>query len=114
MAATVRLSTVDVDAIADARHNVANGDAIIKIGVFGSRADLLAKGGDIDLVIEVIGDKVESKQLAMDLRREICEKIGVQKIDFLVWNQNRNLNSDSTNNFYDLISQKNVNIWSKA
>ena len=106
MTASVRLSPFDLEAIIDARHNVDKGDSIVSIAVFGSRADLSAKGCDIDLLIEINGEEFEPKKMARDLRGKICEKIGPQKIDLLVWNQNRKSNTESTNKFYDMISQK--------
>ena len=112
MTASVRLSPFDLEAIINARQNVDDGDSIVSIAVFGSRTSLLDKGGDIDLLIEITGDKVEPKKLA--LRSQICSMIGQQKIDLLVWNQNRKSNNESTNNFYDMINQKKITIWSRA
>ena len=114
MTASVRLPPFDLEAIINARQNVDDGDSIVSIAVFGSRTNLLDKGGDIDLLIEITGDKVEPKKLAMALRSQICSMIGQQKIDLLVWNQNRKSNNESTNNFYDMINQKKITIWSRA
>ncbi len=54
-----------------------------KVWIFGSRADLKKKGGDIDIYIETpnLTDRL-SKKLKFLVRLE--EKIGEQKIDLIV------------------------------
>ncbi len=54
-----------------------------KVWIFGSRADLEKKGGDIDIYIETpnLTDRL-SKKLKFLVRLE--EKIGEQKIDLIV------------------------------
>ncbi|MDR0664894.1 MAG: nucleotidyltransferase domain-containing protein [Helicobacteraceae bacterium] len=57
-------------------------DPRAKIWLFGSRVDDDKKGGDIDIAIlsDVIAQDILQK---IKVRREICDKIGEQKIDIL-------------------------------
>ena len=56
-------------------------DPKAKIWLFGSRADNSQKGGDID--IGILSKKINSME-KLELKVNICEKIGEQKIDLLV------------------------------
>jgi predicted nucleotidyltransferase len=59
------------------------------IYLYGSRTDLNAKGGDIDLL--VVSDKLKFRD-KLDLLSKIKESIGDQKIDFTI------LSTDSFSN----------------
>ena len=61
--------------------NIQDTDA--KIYLFGSRADDSKKGGDIDLLI--ISQKLTRKNIRQ-IRRNIIDKIGDQKIDIVLEN----------------------------
>ncbi|HQY22668.1 MAG TPA: nucleotidyltransferase domain-containing protein [Gammaproteobacteria bacterium] len=52
--------------------------------VFGSRADIQKKGGDIDLYIETKMNSREVYKAKMDFLHAVCDKIGDQKIDIVV------------------------------
>jgi len=55
----------------------------VKAWIFGSRADLNAKGGDIDIYVEVEKtEKAFSKKL--NFLVELDKKIGEQKVDLVV------------------------------
>jgi predicted nucleotidyltransferase len=56
-------------------------DPEAKIWLFGSRADDSQKGGDID--IGILSEKIDSMK-KLEIKINICEKIGEQKIDLLV------------------------------
>lgn len=78
----VRLKQFEIDAIIDAfKHNF---DCDDKLWLFGSRADLSKRGGDIDLYVET---KLNA-ELAVDARLNfvimICDRIGEQKIDVVL------------------------------
>lgn len=56
-----------------------------RLWLFGSRADLAAKGGDIDLYIEThIQNIVDALQVKMAFLIELEGKIGEQKIDVVL------------------------------
>ena len=61
-------------------------DPEAKVILFGSRANDLAKGGDIDLLIvsDCIGLRQEWK-----IRRDILDEIGWQKLDLVVRRNNQ-------------------------
>jgi predicted nucleotidyltransferase len=56
-------------------------DPDARIVLFGSRADDRAKGGDIDLLI--VSDRIGLHQ-EWEIRRDILDEIGWQKLDLIV------------------------------
>lgn len=74
----MRLTECEVSAIKESVHLF---DPDAKIYLFGSRADDMKKGGDIDLI-------VISKRITRSERRKIklniYDKIGEQKIDMII------------------------------
>ncbi|MDP3851651.1 MAG: nucleotidyltransferase domain-containing protein [Luteolibacter sp.] len=61
-------------------------DPEARIILFGSRADDHAKGGDIDLLI--ISDRIGLHQ-EWEIRRDILDEIGWQKLDLIVRRSNQ-------------------------
>ena len=61
-------------------------DPEARIILFGSRADDRAKGGDIDLLI--ISDRIGLRQ-EWEIRRDILDEIGWQKLDLIVRGRNQ-------------------------
>ena len=60
----------------------------ISLCLFGSRTDDALKGGDIDLLLRVSKKILEKiKKLKLDISREIKNRIGEQKIDILIIDQ---------------------------
>ncbi len=55
----------------------------IKIWIFGSRADLNKKGGDIDIYIEV-EDYTNILDKKLDFLVDLDAKIGEQKVDLII------------------------------
>lgn len=79
----IRLSKSQIDAIIYAFKDNFNSDD--HLWIFGSRADLAAKGGDIDLYIETnnpIAKNVIDNKFKMV--SNIWRKIGEQKIDVVI------------------------------
>ncbi|MCL2282847.1 MAG: nucleotidyltransferase domain-containing protein [Fibromonadales bacterium] len=74
----MRISDFEIDAIVNA---IVACDSEAKIWLFGSRTDNSKKGGDID--IGVLSKKIDL-MTKLRIRRNICEKIGEQKIDLVV------------------------------
>ena len=74
----MRISAFEKEAIVNA---ITACDPEAKIWLFGSRADNSLKGGDID--IGVLSKKIDSMK-KLEIKVNICEKIGEQKIDLLV------------------------------
>jgi len=60
---------------------VKNTDPTAKVWLFGSRADDTKKGGDIDIGILSSGVDVMGE---IEIRQNICDRIGEQKIDIVV------------------------------
>lgn len=61
----------------------------IELRLYGSRTDDQKKGGDIDLLLRVPNDilsKIEDLRFRINI--EMQERIGEQKIDLLIINQN--------------------------
>jgi predicted nucleotidyltransferase len=74
----MRLNPNQNDAILKAVHRQ---DSAAQIILFGSRANDLAKGGDIDLL--VVSDHIGLHQEWL-IRRDILDEIGWQKLDLIV------------------------------
>jgi predicted nucleotidyltransferase len=56
-------------------------DPDAQVWLFGSRTDDSKRGGDID--IGILSEKVDVME-EIDIRQQICDKIGEQKIDLVV------------------------------
>jgi len=74
--------------------------------VFGSRADLDQKGGDIDLYIETSLDSEKVVKMRSAFKQQICKSIGDQKIDVVV----RLLDSDVELAIYKVAKEEGVQI----
>ena len=74
----MRITTTEKNVICLSIHER---DTKAKIYLFGSRADDSKKGGDIDLLI--ISQKITQKDVRQ-IRRNIINKIGEQKIDIVL------------------------------
>jgi predicted nucleotidyltransferase len=56
-----------------------------RVWLFGSRTDDAARGGDIDLLVEVAsGDLVEALRAKYDFLARLKQRIGDQRIDVVV------------------------------
>jgi len=80
----VRLSDYEVDAIKEAAKKYF--DKKCRVFIFGSRADLKKRGGDIDIYIET---NLSTKEIAINKIKFLAElesKIGEQKVDVVVYN----------------------------
>lgn len=81
--AKIRLSKHDVDAIASKflKHFLKDD----KLWIFGSRANLEKKGGDIDLYIETAAKTIDDVyKMKINFLCDLEQKIGEQKIDVVV------------------------------
>jgi hypothetical protein len=87
----LRLSQFEQNSIKNLFHkHFIKGD---KLWIFGSRADLTKKGGDIDLYIETsILETEKITQIKIGFLVDLKQKIGEQKIDLVV-----NITSNSEN-----------------
>ena len=79
----MRITDYEKQTIVDAVLNI---DPNAKIWLFGSRADDSKKGGDID--IGVLSSKVKVME-EIKIKQNIYDKIGEQKIDLLVSEDNK-------------------------
>ena len=95
----MRISEYEKTAIIDSLKNV---DPMARLWLFGSRTDDNKKGGDIDIAVlsENINKDVMKK---IQLRRNICTKIGEQKIDIVT-------SSDGSEAFFRLAVEEGVQL----
>lgn len=61
-------------------------EACVKLYLYGSRTDITAKGGDIDLLLVCQQSEAQNALLAIkhSILAEIKDRIGEQKIDLLI------------------------------
>lgn len=79
------------------------------ISLFGSRSDLSARGGDIDLYIKLkTSPKLDMFTFKRDLRILLKEKLGDQKIDLLIDDSVADLGA-----FGDIVREGKVDLWIK-
>jgi predicted nucleotidyltransferase len=78
----MRLSRYDRDAICSATREIAG--PLARPVLFGSRTRDSARGGDIDLLVELPEPSPEPFALADRLAARIQRRIGLRKIDVLV------------------------------
>ncbi|MCX7761033.1 MAG: nucleotidyltransferase domain-containing protein [Hydrogenothermaceae bacterium] len=77
----VRLSSEVIDLIVKLAKEIFGED--VRVWIFGSRADLFKKGGDIDIYLEIANYKdILNKKLNFLVNLE--KEIGEQKIDLIV------------------------------
>ena len=74
----VRLTDQEIDAI---RTVIKTADPAAQIILFGSRADVTSKGGDIDLLILSSILRGRDKR---EIRMNLCSLLGDQKIDIII------------------------------
>lgn len=74
----VRLTDQEIDAI---RTIIKTADPAARIILFGSRADVTSKGGDIDLLILSSILRGRDKR---EIRMNLCSLLGDQKIDVII------------------------------
>jgi hypothetical protein len=80
------------------------------IGLFGSRIDVGARGGDIDLYIRV--DRVPSvapSRLKRELRIALGERLGEQKFDLVIDDGETDLGA-----FGSIVLQEKVDLWRRT
>ena len=80
-----------------------------RISLFGSRVDPAAKGGDIDLYVEIEpapGSDPES--FPRTLRLEIHNRLGERKIDLLIDDGSKDLGA-----FGEIVKQTKVDLWTR-
>ena len=83
MSTNVRLTKFEIDAIIASFYEFFNAEDTILL--FGSRADMNKRGGDIDLYIRTsIKDYGEAFDKKQDFRIKLQDIIGEQKIDVVL------------------------------
>ena len=78
----MRLQPPQIQAIKQAVARVAGPDARVRL--FGSRLDDLARGGDIDLLVELPHPSAQSVALESRLAAALQIALGEQRIDVLI------------------------------
>lgn len=80
-----------------------------RISLFGSRLDPTAKGGDIDLYVEIeTPPGSDSGAFPRTLRLEIHNRLGERKIDLLVDDGSKDFGA-----FGEIVKQTKVDLWTK-
>ncbi len=78
----VRLSAREIEIIRTTVHHLLGDDA--RIHIFGSRAKMDEKGGDIDILIETEQKLVDRVSIACRLTSQLQMQLGDQKIDVVI------------------------------
>ena len=106
--ADVRLTAQEKEGIRQAVTEAASRHGVRwkRISLFGSRTDPTARGGDIDLYLEVDGNDVDLDAFSRAVRLQLHDRLGEQKIDVVVDDGRRNLGS-----FGELIRRTKVDLW---
>jgi predicted nucleotidyltransferase len=86
----VRLKQFEIDAIRAAFAALFLSDD--KLWLFGSRANLNKRGGDIDLYVETTLDAKDLYDIKFKFINAICDSIGDQRIDVVLNTINNSLN----------------------
>ncbi len=107
----VRLAPSETKIIIDTITNACAKSELIRIAVYGSRADLTKKGGDIDLLVEINKSEHDIETLKSLIRTELFKKLGEQKIDLFIWQKELHLTNPRRYNFYKIIEKEAVDIW---
>ncbi len=107
----VRLSEREFEGILQASKAVF-GNKLLRIVLFGSRADLKKAGGDIDLAFEVSGGPLDKHAILRELRVDLCARLGEQKFDLLIISDDPSANTERESNFYGIVKPEGKIIWS--
>jgi len=104
----VRLTAQEREAIRQAVAEAASrfGVRWKRISLFGSRTDPTARGGDIDLYLEVNASDVDLDAFIRTVRLQLHERLGEQKVDVVVDDGRKDLGS-----FGQIIRRTKVDLW---
>lgn len=111
MVDSVRLSEIERIAIIEAVHSVLTPEKVLSIRLFGSRTNLLAKGGDIDLWIELIAVPEKKLTYLHSLKIALENRLGEQKIDLHLSPPIQSLSQPAEVAFYNLVQQSMATLW---
>ncbi|MBL0011188.1 MAG: nucleotidyltransferase domain-containing protein [Nitrosomonas sp.] len=78
----MRLSSLQIDVIQHAVSELAGKDATVRL--FGSRTDDNARGGDIDLLVEIPHSVENPAWLSARISGRISHGLGGQKVDVIL------------------------------
>ena len=110
--AEVRLTAREKKGIREAIEAAAAKEGVSwkRISLFGSRVDPLAKGGDIDLYVEIdaLPFGIDAAAFARTVRLEIQDRLGERKIDLLLDDGCKDLGA-----FGEIVKQTKVDLWTR-
>lgn len=109
----VRLTDEEIFAILQASQQIL-GAQLGSVKLYGSRADLTKKGGDIDLLVECTGPIDDKWAMVQRLRQEICKHLGEQKIDIFLVSTDPIQLSEREQTFLKLILADAKTLWSSC
>lgn len=107
--AQVRISARECDAIrrATAKACGETGAVWRRVVLFGSRTDPLRRGGDVDLLLEIVADpRVDAYRLKQRLQLALEDELGPQRFDLVVDDRT------APGAFVDLVRDQGVELWS--
>ena len=108
LASKVRLSQREIDVLQKTAALITQDWEQAELWLFGSRTDLAAKGGDIDLLLWINANIENPRQIKRSFQNKVHEALGEQKIDLLLVS----LNHPETA-FAKLARLEGVRLWTK-
>jgi len=108
-----RLSPIEVESIATAVTQVVPMERLLSVRLFGSRANIDARGGDIDLWVVCAEGTDVDPVLARQIRRRLEDAIGPQKIDMIITGPLEDVPDLGPRAFLETISPRTVELWNE-
>lgn len=108
----VRLTLDEQKKIISSILSFSNSFDILSIGIFGSRANINAQGGDIDLTVDLSPTLTQEQMqpLKRKMLQAIWDTLGKQKVDLVFYNSNQ---PQSYTSFIKIIIPQEIKIWIK-
>lgn len=105
----VRLTSNEVAAIREVFEREVGQLGAARLWLFGSRADPAARGGDIDLYVEVDAEVDNPPALVRRLRRGLEDRLGERRIDIVIRHR-----GSAPSALSDLVRQEGVELWQRS
>ena len=113
MAALHRLKQNELLSIVRVIQNVIPAGQLQAIWLFGSKARLDAKGGDIDLWIECLQERAIDPVWPRRIRMRLEEELGEQKIDLVLAGPESEIEDRQKRAFLETLHDQRVALWKK-
>ncbi len=103
---TVRIAASDLAVIKKTCDRILNEFIGAKLWLFGSRAKIKAKGGDIDLLLSLPKEPANPVELKIELSQALRDSLGEQKIDIVIEHPGATKSA-----FHELAKKEGVLLW---